>query len=166
MFSMNSWADYFMAVAVMLAVYYSIYAIKFYGRQLRGLISPGGALWQHGQRMRATVSPHQPSHQSSAQAGLADPSVPGEISVGHDKKMFTELMGLGSQLTGLIEEAHQKSYDAAELALLLQMVLKDHPTAQSASFRLAINQFIDNQCAKYGFIHLSERDKAVIWDQV
>lgn len=163
MFSSSTpWHDYLIAVAIALTVYYSVFTFRFYRSQLRRILISRGGVWQNSSN--AFESKDQFPHQQAPTLG--DLSVQGTGLTTQEHLMFSHIIGLSSQLRDLIEEAHQKGYDSTELALLLQMVLKDHPNASSKPFRLAVNQFVDDQCAKYGSIHLGETDKAVIWDQV
>nr|WP_295924714.1 hypothetical protein [uncultured Dyadobacter sp.] len=166
MFSPTPWTDYSIAVAALLAVYYILFAFKFYSGQIKAAVISGGTNWWRLPRgepagMVEGLATHEVGFEMPADNALA-PQAP----VLQETVAFEQIVGLGNQLTTLIDEANQQNYDATELSLLLQMVLQDYPLVHEKAFRISINEFIDNQCAKYGSVHLSERDKAAIWDQV
>jgi len=154
MYATSLWSDYLTAAAISLMIYYGWFVYRFHRRQIKALAVSGGEIWTGQSR----------GHPADQQ--VADGAQTEANTLAGDRRIFSELIGLGAQLTNLIEEAHQKRYDAAELSLLLQMVFKDYPGIRGKVFQAAINGFIDNQCAKYGSIHLSEKDKELIWDQV
>ncbi|MHA4741352.1 hypothetical protein [Dyadobacter sp. MSC1_007] len=166
MFSPTPWTDYFIAVAALLAVYYILFAFKFYGGQIKAAVISGGTNWWRLPRGEPAGMVEGLTRQGAGFETSADKVQAPQAPVSQERVAFEQIVGLGNQLTALIEEANQQSYDATELSLLLQMVLQDYPLVHEKAFRISINEFIDNQCAKYGSVHLSERDKAVIWDQV
>jgi hypothetical protein len=165
MFSQTPWSDYFIAVTALLVVYYILFAFRFYRTQIKAAASGGTVWWKQPQEFSSS----NPDHPARQQAGFeeeAGKAVSQQHTFTQDRLPFDQIVGLGNQLIASIDEAHEQNYDATELALLLQMVLKDYPSVHGKAFQIAINEFIDNQCAKYGSLHLGEEDKAVIWDQV
>lgn len=166
MFSPTPWTDYFIAVAALLAVYYILFAFKFYGVRIKAAVISGGTNWWRLPRGEPAGMVEGLTRQGAGFETSADNVQAPQAAVSQERVAFEQIVGLGNQLTALIEEAHQQNYDATELSLLLQMVLKEYPLVHSKSFQMAINEFIDNQCAKYGSLHLGEADKAVIWDQM
>lgn len=166
MFSPTPWTDYFIAVAALLAVYYILFAFKFYGGQIKAAaILNGTSLWELPRGEPAGMEEGL-TRQGADSEPPADKVIAQQAPISQESVAFEQIVGLGNQLAALIDEAHQQNYDATELSLLLQMVLQDYPLVHSKAFQMAINVFIDNQCAKYGSLHLGEADKAVIWDQV
>lgn len=166
MFSPTPWTGYFIAVAALLAVYYILFAFKFYGGQIKAAaILNGTSLWELPRGEPAGMEEGL-TRQGADFEPPADKAIALQAPISQERVAFEQIVGLGNHLTTLIKEAHQQNYDATELSLLLQMVLQDYPLVHGKAFQISINEFIDNQCAKYGSVHLSEKDKVVIWDQV
>lgn len=166
MFSQTPWSDYFIAVTALLVVYYILFAFRFYRAQIKAAVTSGGAVWQRPSQRLASVRPDPPTMKDMSPETEPGKAAARTLAFTPDRFAFDQIVGLGNQLTALVDEAHQQNYDATELALLLQMLLKDYPSVHGKSFQIAISEFIDNQCAKYGSLRLGEEDKAVIWDQV
>lgn len=172
MFTTNPWAVYVYIAGPVIAGYYLFAIARFYGKEIKARIGASARL--KGNNGSAHLAMGNGDHQTPQERGLnltpSDPQPAGKIQaeslqesqhrsvIGHDE--------LKAHLTDLIDESHQKDCEKTELIHLLQMTIKDYLDFQAAQFQSMISELIEDECAKYGSIHLGEKDKAAIWGKV
>ncbi|GLU56202.1 hypothetical protein [Dyadobacter frigoris] len=181
MFTSNPWADYITMLAPLIAGYYLIVGLKFYGRDLKARIAAkrrnmGSRVALHHQDFNVpdppdielnTITAHAKQDQSVA--GKQDAEIHDDTdqpAAWQNEELFDQVEQLAAHLKEAIEEAHEKEYGKQDLILLLQMTLKEYPAMSAKPFQTAINNLIETECAKYGSIHLREQDTEAIWKQV
>jgi len=180
MFTSNPWADYITVLAPLITGYYLIVGLRFYGRDLKALItakrSNSGRLPGLPQQDFDTPDPPAPPAELKGPTNAVQQQSVGKQQVDEDEtdqtpawqneELFDQVEQLAAHLKEAIEEAHEKEYGKQDLILLLQMTLKEYPALREAPFQTAINNLIETECAKYGSIHLRGEDKVAIWKQV
>ena len=172
MFTTNPWSVYVYTAGPLIAGYYLFVASRFYGGEIKARINQ----WARRSPKRARADQEvirderdqEPVQKGSIQT-LSQAQSAGQtnlVSLQENKHTPAGHHDLPAHITGLIAEAHEKDYDKQELILLLQMTIKDYLDSQGTQLRSAISELISNECAKYGSIHLGEKDKEAIWDKV
>ncbi|MCF0059859.1 hypothetical protein MUK70_11475 [Dyadobacter chenwenxiniae] len=68
--------------------------------------------------------------------------------------------------SGSISEACQKRYEREDLIFLIQLLIKDFSAIRGTPFRLAIDNVITSESAKYGHINLSAAELEEVWKEV
>lgn len=177
MFTSNPWGAYFAILTPLLAAYYLLVGLRFYGRDIKARFSqkrgfssgpanppeqnldvpdpPTGAFSASSPAMQTNfLGPDRPSEEEPAQS----------ISW-QNEELSEQIQLLASYLREAIEDAYAKNYDKQELILLLQMTLKEYPAMSRKRFGTAIDNLITAECSKYGAIHLHPQDLDQVWSQ-
>lgn len=161
------WTGYVKIVAPLMMAYYGFVMYKFYRQELK-------AFWA-GMGGRAptvdvvTVASRESTHTASdegpggVQQNLQEEEEEPEFR--QSEEAFRKVEDLAAHLKAAIGEAHEKNYSRQELVLLLQMTLRESNIG-GTPFQYAINNLVENECSKYGHIHLRAEDLAEMWDQV
>lgn len=175
MFTSNPWTDYLMIVSSLIAGYYVVVALRFYGRDMKALVTE-----KRGPTRDISFTDHEDfdtpdlpeasfrneQTETDYDQDISDELDDEDVPAWQSEELFDQVEDLAAHLKTAIEEAHEKAYGKQDLVLLLQMTLKDYPTVIGTPFQLAINNLIEAECAKYGSIHLRGEDKVAIWKQV
>lgn len=157
------WGGYFKLAAPLLAGYYLFVAYKFYRHELmawagsrKGTQSLDAAILQEAES-------DLPEGGRSSTSGHQAPETEEEPEPWQNEETFQKVEDLAAYLKEAIAEAHQKQYDKQELVLLIRMTLEGYGYLAGTPFRYAINNLIENECAKYGRIHPGADDLAEVW---
>ena len=73
---------------------------------------------------------------------------------------------LAQQIKLNISEACQKGYERKDLIFLIQLMIKDFSAIKGSPFRIAIDNVITSESAKYGHINLSAAELEEVWKEV
>ena len=174
MFTTSPWAVYVYVAGPVITGYYLFVASRFYRREIKAKISSRRSLRvkpaEPRKETNQPVAQSEPEQIDYAQMAAEPISGPKKIfppvSLWKNRVLSGQQQSLTEHLTYLIQEAHEKDYDKQELILLLQMTIRDFLDFEGTQFQSAINECIGTECAKYGYIHLGEEDKAAIWNKV
>ncbi|MCF2496767.1 hypothetical protein [Dyadobacter chenhuakuii] len=80
--------------------------------------------------------------------------------------MFGKVEELAQQIRLNIAEACQKGYERKDLIFLIQLMIKDFSAIKGSPFRIAIDNVITSESAKYGHINLSAAELEEVWKEV
>lgn len=152
-----SWTDYFIAVTILLAVYYLFIGIRYHSVDLKNLLS---AKWK---RRLKTVIPNN----------LPVNGLPFNEENSHLSKVsfeettdeeFNEVEHLIERLKSVIADASQRKLMLQEFKQYLGMVLKEYPAVKYSPLRSSINELIISECQKYGTVMLTEEEVDLLWN--
>jgi hypothetical protein len=82
------------------------------------------------------------------------------------EELFEIVEDLIKRLKGAIADVSSKNYNKQECIFLLQLTLKDYPMLKGSPFQGAINNLIISECEKFGSLHLSAEELAMLWKEV
>ncbi len=156
MFTNISWTDYFVAVVLLLAIYYLFVGVRYYSADLKDLISGK-------QRPNFRVAlPRDLSDESilSTEENYPNESPAFETTADDD---FAEVEHLIERVKGVIADASGKKLIPQEFKQYLHLVLREYPNIKNSPLRSSINELIASECEKYGAVTLSEEEVELLW---
>jgi hypothetical protein len=156
MFTNISWTDYFMAVAILLAIYYLFVGIRYYAGDIRDLLS--------GKRKLnlKTVMPKN----SNGEYLLSNEEDSRRANASFEEttdEEFREVEHLIERLKAVIADASHKKTIPQEFKQYLCLVLKEYPSVKNSSLRSSINELLVSECQKYGAVTLTEDEVDLLW---
>lgn len=159
MFTNISWTTYITFVALLLTVWYLIIGLRFYFSDLQILLSGKRKTDAQieGKELRFTQNDDQ----------LADnQKAPTNLSKEQTNHLFEEVETLSAKLKDAVSDASSKNYNKEEFSFLLQLTLKEYPELKGSPFQVPINNLIESECEKQGFIRLSAVELEMLWVEV
>jgi hypothetical protein len=151
-----TWNSYLMVVTTLTAVYYVVILIRYYKQGARLLAK---RFWQR------QFSSEKPTQRPIVDTGQSSGEVIQDASSGNTWEASLQVKQLTQHLKETIADAYQNHYNKEDLLLLLEMTLRDYLTLNGTPFQTMINELIESECSKYGFIHLSVVELEQIWKQ-
>ena len=156
MFTNISWTDYFITVAILLAIYYLFVGIRFYAVDIKDLLSGKRKL-----NLKTALPFNSKGEYPSSTEGNIHPS---EASFEETTdKEFTEVEHLIERLKALIADASRRKMIPQEFKQYLSLVLKEYPSVKNSSLRASVNELIISECEKYGTATLTEDEVDLVW---
>lgn len=164
MFTNISWANYIVAISLLLVIYYIIIGIRFYFYDLKNLLSGN-------QRFRISPSTVLSNVQNGNNPIAFEQAQPDMFQAGNafaetTDQTFLEVEHLIIRLKEAIADASVKKYIKQEFFLYLQLIIKEYPILKNSQFQSVINELIISECAKYGSVMLSEEEVVALWIEV
>ncbi len=155
----SPWTTYAAVLSPLTLGYYIFIGYKFYRQDLRSAFS--GKQNRPVKKPARTapsisVMPEELDEQQEVEQEATEVPLP-------DEETFQNVMALTAYLRDAVEEAHEKQYSKTDLAVLLQMLLKDYSYLKDTPFRVSVNNQIEAECAKYGSMLLSEDEIEELW---
>lgn len=151
-----SWTDYFIAVAILLTVYYFFVGIRYFSADLRDLISGKTELKLRTLRLLDT---------GGKNIQTSEKNYPGESpaleTITDDD--FVEVEHLIGRLKNVIADASSRELIPLEFKQYLHLVLQEYPNIKNSPLRSSINELIASECEKYGAVTLSEDEVELLW---
>lgn len=147
MFTNTTWTSYIIFVALLLAAWYLVIGLRFYLSDLQILFSGKGKIIA------------QPALNEQPQPFR----IPGKEETHY---LFEEVQGLIVKIKEAVSDASAKNYNKEEFSFLLQLTLKEYPGLKGSPYQLPINNLIDSECEKQGFIRLSAEELEILWIEV
>ena len=156
MFTNISWTDYFVAVVLLLAIYYLFVGVRYFSADLKDLISG-----ERNPNFR-DVLPNDTSDESilSTEENYPGESHAFEPTTDDD---FAEVEHLIERLKGVIADASGKKLISQEFRQYLHLVLREYPNIKNSPLRSSINELVASECEKYGAVILSEDEVEMLW---
>lgn len=151
-----TWNHYLMVVATVTAVYYVVIVIRYYKQGVRLLAQ---RIWQR------QFSFEKPTPSLINDTGQSFGEVIQDSSSVDAWEASRQVKDLTQHLKETIADAYENKYSREDLLLLLEMTLRDYSAFSGTPFRAMINELIESECSKYGFIHLSVVEQEQIWKQ-
>ena len=155
----SPWTTYAAVLSPLTLGYYIFIGYKFYRQDLRSAFSgKQNRPVKKIQRPAPSISvmPEEQIEQQEVEQEATEAPLP-------DEETYQKVMGLTAHLRDAIEEAHEKQYNKTDLAVLLQMLLKDYSYLKNTPFRVSVNNQIEAECAKYGSMLLNEDEVEALW---
>lgn len=155
----SPWTTYAAVLSPLTLGYYIFIGYKFYRQDLRSAYSgkqnrPVSKIQRPAPSI--SVMPEEQIEQQEVEQEATEAPLP-------DEETYQKVMALIAHLRDAIEEANQKQYNKTDLAVLLQMLLKDYSYLKDTPFRVSVNNQIEAECAKYGSMLLSEDEIEELW---
>lgn len=156
MFTNISWTDYFMAVAILLAIYYLVVGMLYFSTELKDLFSGKRKL-----SFRAALSnvPRGNATLSAEKNHYRDISV-FEETIDDE---FDQVEQLIKRLKEVIKDASTRKLIPEEFKQYVQLIFKEYPSLKSSSLRTSINELVVSECQKYGTVTLTEEEVDLLW---
>ncbi|MCK9639217.1 MAG: hypothetical protein M0R39_04850 [Prolixibacteraceae bacterium] len=156
MFTNISWTDYFVAVVLLLAIYYLFVGLRYFSADLKDLFSG---------KQRPNFSVALPRDKGgedilSTEENYPNESPAFETTTDDD---FAEVEHLIERLKGVIADASDKKLIPQEFKQYLHLVLREYPNIKNSPLRSSINELVASECEKYGAVTLSEDEVDLLW---
>lgn len=156
MFTNISWTDYFIAVIILLTIYYLFVGIRYYSRDIKDLLS--------GKRKLNLKTALANNSKGEYPLTIERNNHPSEASFEETTdKEFTEVEHLIERLKTLIADASHRKMIPQEFKQYLSLVLKEYPSVRNSSLRASVNELIVSECEKYGTVILKEDEVDLLW---
>lgn len=159
MFTNISWTTYITFVALLLTVWYLIIGLRFYLSDLQILISGKRKTAPQiaGNEIRSFRHGEAISHETETTATLNKEQT---------DDLFEKVEILSAKIKDAVSDASEKGYNKEEFSFLLQLTLKEYPELKGTAFQVPINNLIESECEKQGFIRLSAVELEMLWVEV
>jgi len=146
-----SWSDYFIGVAIFLALYYLAIGVLYFSGDLKRLFSQ-----KQGLRPKA-ITNEEPN--------VAEEDNKRELSPLENttRNEFAEVEELIERVKELIINASGRETDNTELKQGIHNVLKKYTSLKYSPLRTSVNELIISECQKYGLAALKEEDAEGLW---
>jgi len=156
MFTNISWTDYFVAVVLLLAIYYLFVGVRYYSSDLKDLFSG-----KRNPDFRTALS-HDRAGEGilSTEKKYPNEIPPFETTTNDD---FAEVEHLIDRLKSVIADASGKKLIPKEFKQYLHLVLQEYPNIQNSPIRSSINELVASECEKYSAVTLSEDEVDLLW---
>lgn len=154
MFTNISWTEYLFAVAAALVVYYSLVGIRYFPKELKGLLTGKSKLG-----FRPVVSGYDDGDNDIA---VADGS--NTRSSSEEDDAFAEVEELIGRTKEAIANASRKKYVPQEFKHYLQLLLREYPNIKNSDLRSSINELIIMECERHGVVTLNEEEANMLWN--
>lgn len=159
MFTNISWTTYLIFVVILLAAWYLVIGLRFYSSELQVFLS--------GKRKTAS----QIANKASRLIQQDDEVVENQkefidLSKDQTDDLFEKVETLSAKLKDAVSDASTKKYNKEEFSFLLQLTLKEYPELKGSVFQVPINNLIESECEKQGFIRLSAVELEMLWIEV
>jgi FtsZ-interacting cell division protein ZipA len=79
--------------------------------------------------------------------------------------MSRQVQELTARLKEAISQAVNKNYIKEEFILSLKFLLKKYYFLKESPFLVPINNMIESECEKYGYIQLSAEERVMLWNE-
>ena len=153
MFTNISWVSYILVVTLLLAAWYLIIGMRFYFHDLQSLFT-------RKRKPNLRLAPDETYSTTGSEF------TPEQTETLDSDILFQEVEQLSTKLKEAIADASSKNYNREEFIFLLQLTLKEYPHLKGSIFQEALNNLIISECEKYGSIHLSAVELAMLWKEV
>jgi hypothetical protein len=153
-----SWASYWEAVIVLLAVYYAFVGIRFYAAEIKGLLGRPA--------LRNSASPGLPDQLVYPGQETAANGLPDEVSYSEDHYPDEDILEadeLTISVKALIVAATGKPYAPDQLIPQIKAVFKKHDGLKNSPYRPAINELVVTECERTGVAELTEDEVDEWW---
>lgn len=151
-----SWSDYFIAVAILLGIYFLLVGMLYFSGEIKDLLSGKRKLKFKAAlpNNNGTYSPdtEQNHHETDGFAKTTDDE-------------FTEVEQLIERLKAIIADASSRKLIPQEFKQYLSVVLKEYPSVRYSPIRSSINELIISECQKYGTVTLNENEVELLWKE-
>jgi len=154
MFTNISWVEYLFAVAVALVIYYSFVGIRYFPKELKGLLTGKTKL-----RLRPAVHVYEDSKSDIDVTEALHTQAHSE-----EDDAFAEVEELISRTKEAIANASRKKYVPQEFKHYLQLLLREYPNIKNSDLRSSINELIIMECERNGVVTLSEEEADMLWN--
>jgi hypothetical protein len=154
MFTNISWTDYFIAVIILLTIYYLFVGIRYYSRDIKDLLSGKRKL-----NLKTALANNSKGEYPIREENF-HPSEAFEETTG---KELTQVEHLIERLKTLIADASRRKMISQEFKQYLSLVLKEYSTVKNSSLRASINELIVSECEKYGTVTLKKEEVDLLW---
>ena len=154
MFTNISWTDYFIAVTILLAIYYLFVGIRYYSRDIKDLLSGNRKL-----NLKTALANNSKGEYLTREENFR----PSETFEETTDKEFTQVEHLIERLKTLIADASRRKMISQEFKQYLSLVLKEYSTVKNSSLRASVNELIVSECEKYGTVTLKEDEVDLLW---
>ena len=154
MFTNISWTDYFIAVTILLAIYYLFVGIRYYSRDIKDLLSGNRKL-----NLKTALANNSKGEYLTREENFR----PSETFEETTDKEFTQVEHLIERLKTLIADASRRKMISQEFKQYLSLVLKEYSTVKNSSLRASVNELIVSECEKYGTVTLTEDEVDLVW---
>ncbi|OJW81820.1 MAG: hypothetical protein BGO69_15065 [Bacteroidetes bacterium 46-16] len=152
-----SWTDYFIAVAILLAIYYLFVGLKYFSADFKDLLSG-----KRKQNFKAALSSNDENEESIPSTGESATTEINAFEETSDDE-FAEVEHLIERLKVVIADASPKKLVPEEFKHYLHLVLKEYPSVQNSPLRPSVNELIVSECEKYSAVTLSEDEVDLLW---
>lgn len=152
-FTNISWASYILVVTLLVAAWYLVIGMRFYFHNLQNFFT----------RKR---KPKLQIASNETYSTTGSEFTPEQTETLDSDDLFNEVENLTAKLKETIADASSKNYNREEFIFLLQLTLKEYPHLKGSIFQEALNNLIISECEKYGSIHLSAVELAMLWKEV
>jgi len=158
-----SWGNYFMVIAIGLAVYFVLIGLKYFRGDLLAAVSSTRTIPDARDRTaqeenedddevfgpEATI----PVYKNEEEAPFEDTT----------DESFREVERLIGELKALIALSAKKMYDKRTLLEALKPMLARYPVVNHPAFREAVGEYIVTECRSKGAVALTEDEVDVLW---
>lgn len=151
-----SWANYIMAVAAALIIYYLFIGIRYFSVEIRELLSGKRSL-----RLRTSISGSEDAY-TAAEAEVPHENAGFEHTSDNE---FAEVEHLIERLKSVIADASHRKLIPDEFKQYLSMVLKEYPSVKYSPLRSSVNELIVSECQKNGTVALKEDEVELLWKE-
>ena len=167
MFTSISWANYIETVFILLIIYYLVVGFKFYGQELKLLVSGSRKLPIGIPSAEADLENEQDQNLSlqNRQADLFSSGKRFMPSEQETDETFEQVQELTGRLKDVIAEAISKNYIKEEFILSLQLVIRKYQFLKGSPFMVAINNLIVSECEKQGYLLLDAEERVMLWNE-
>ena len=159
MFTDISWTTYLIFVVILLAAWYLVFGLRFYSSELQIFLSGKSKTTSQIANKKSLLS------QEDDQAGENQKEFI-DLSKEHTDDLFEKVETLSAKLKDAVSDASTKRYNKEEFSFLLQLTLKEYPELKGSVFQVLINNLIESECEKQGFIRLSAVELEMLWIEV
>jgi len=160
MFTNISWTDYFVAVILLLAIYYFFVGVRFYSADFKNLFSG-----KRNPNFR-TAQPHDTAGEGILSSEENHTNERPAFAITTDDNDFAEVEHLIDRLKSVIADASGKNLIPQEFKQYLHLVLQEYPNIQNSPIRSSINELVASECEKYGAVSLSDDEVELLWKDV
>lgn len=152
MLSNISWTTYFISVATATTAWYIIIGLKYYMNDLQSFLKKIVA--------SRSVKNRQPDGGSAF-----DNDDRNEFSANDPDDLMSSVQELVAKLKKAIAEASERQFKKAESMYSLQRILRQYPAVKDSSYRTSIEQLIQLEVQRTGFMTLDAEEVAMLWSE-
>jgi hypothetical protein len=151
-----SWTSYFVAVALLLVIYYIFIGIRFYGNDIRKIFKSRDAV-------PAQDEPQQTVHEDPAVTQPELDYADQYVQDNYPDNDIRETDDLIAEAKSLINAAANKAYSPKSLIARLRELFARYTSLKTSPHRPAINEMILSECERTGVAELTEDEVDAWW---
>jgi hypothetical protein len=151
-----SWARFGAVLFIAMVIYYGYVLLRFYGRELRALVT-GGNAGNNGMTQEI-----KGEKKGTGMEGGQAPLFP-EAGVGETPEMFKVMERVVLLLRQVVSEAAATGVKREELEERIRMVLSGYRQLVKTPYQVSVNNFISRVCMTAFSLRLSDADIVELW---